>query len=332
MKRLNTPNGILMPTIDSFYERTSMAINAQPQEGNFFFLPGKGWGAEIAIRGQIHGRKKHSKYLHTIPYRSHSDFELYATPKDFSYTQDFKDLFGAQEVYEETRTKMFGRTDNNRNPIPVGYLQQNSETTILNGTKIKTLNLEFLFADKLISESYKFDKPNNHGRDISDSACIALLYDLDVNEVKKIINDFYIQPRREFILSKINDKSLKERGKTLLNKINNQKEFEADDRYLPSILSYTQALSLEELKHLYNDESKWEKGKLKDDEAIKIIQTDIEKYRKNVDNELREVSQEDIFKKIDTFFLITENRRKEMDSKMNNLDTQIKNVLSRDVK
>ena len=61
MTRLDTPNGILMPTLDNFYERTNLAIKTQPQEGKYFFLPGKGWGAEIAIRGQIMGRKKHSQ-------------------------------------------------------------------------------------------------------------------------------------------------------------------------------------------------------------------------------------------------------------------------------
>ena len=47
MKRLDVQNGILMPTIDSFYERTKLAIDTQPQEGNSYFLPGKGWGQKL---------------------------------------------------------------------------------------------------------------------------------------------------------------------------------------------------------------------------------------------------------------------------------------------
>ena len=138
MTRLDAPDGILMPTLDSFYERTNLAVKTQPQEGKYFFLPGKGWGTEIAIRGQVMGRKKHSRYLHTIPYRSHSDFELYAVPENFSYTEDFKDLFGSQETYRETQSKMFGRVGNNTNPIPEGYLKKTSEITNLNGNNIKT--------------------------------------------------------------------------------------------------------------------------------------------------------------------------------------------------
>ena len=316
MTRLDAPDGILMPTLDSFYERTNLAVKTQPQEGKYFFLPGKGWGTEIAIRGQVMGRKKHSRYLHTIPYRSHSDFELYAVPENFSYTEDFKDLFGSQETYRETQSKMFGRVGNNTNPIPEGYLKKTSEITNLNGNNIKTLNLEFLFADKLISEHYEFNKPNNHGRDISDSACLALLYDLDINKVKKIINDFYIQPQREFFTSQISSESLKKRAQNIVNKINSEKELDAEDRYIASITSYTQAFSFQEIEDLYNDESKWNNGKLKSEEALKIVQADLEIYKKNTDNKLKECSQENIFKKIDAFFAINKGRRHAIDMSM----------------
>lgn len=329
MKRLNAPDGILMPTIESFFERTSLAIASQPQEGNSYFLPGKGWGAEIAIRGQISGRKKYSKYLHTIPYRSHSDFEMYAVSKNFSYTEEFKTLFGSQERYEETQTKMFGRTDNNRSPIPAGYLRENSEITVLNGLNIKTLNLEFLFADKLISEHYEFNKPNNHGRDISDSACIALLYDLDRDKIKKIINDFYIAPQRELILSNVSEENLKKRASILLKKINGQREFAPDDRCIPSITSYSQAISSQELNNLYKDESKWDNGKLKGEEALKIIELDLNIYKKNMGGKLEELSPENIFKKIDSFFLNVEEQRKKIDNDMcktSKLNFEIKRI------
>lgn len=326
MTRLDTPNGILMPTLDSFYERTNLAIKTQPQEGKYFFLPGKGWGAEIAIRGQIMGRKKHSQYLHKIPYRSHSDFEMYAVPENFSYTEDFKDLFGPQEIYKETQSKMFGRVGNNTSPIPKGYLKETSETTNLNGINIKTLNLEFLFADKLISEHYEFNKPNNHGRDISDSACIALLYDLDINKVKTIINDFYIQPQRETISAQITPDNLKKRAQNLLKKINSQKELDSDDRYIPSIISYTQALSPQELEELYQDDSKWNNGKLKDEEALKIVQTDLKIHKQKTDNELKEFSQETIFKKIDNFFATNTAQRKAIDLNMAQTNQQLSSI------
>lgn len=237
-------------------------------------------------------------------------------PKDFSYTENFKDLFGSQEIYGETQSKMFGRVGNNTNPIPEGYLKETSEITNLNGINIKTLNLEFLFADKLISEHYEFNKPNNHGRDISDSACLALLYDLDIKKVKEIINDFYIQPQREFITSQISSESLKKRARNLVNKINSQKELDVEDRYIAGITSYTQAFSSQEIENLYNDESKWSNGKLKSKEAMKIVQADLEIYEKNINNKLKEYSQENIFKKIDTFFAINKEQRRAIDMGM----------------
>lgn len=330
MSRVDAPNGILMPTLDSFYERTNLAIKTQPQEGKYFFLPGKGWGAEIAIRGQIVGRKKHSQYLHTIPYRSHSDFEMYAVPENFSYTEDFKDLFGPQEIYKETQSKMFGRVGNNTSPIPKRYLKETSEITNLNGVNIKTLNLEFLFADKLISEHYEFNKPNNHGRDISDSACIALLYDLNINKVKTIINDFYIQPQRETISAQISSDSIRKRAQILLKKINSQKELNSDDRYIPSIISYTQAFSLQELETLYQDESKWNNGKLKDEEALKIVQADLKAHKQKTNNELKEFSQETIFKKIDAFFATNTAQRKAIDINIAQTNQHLSSIKAND--
>ncbi len=310
--RLDAPNGILMPTLESFYERTNLAISTQPQEGRHFFLPGKGWGTEIAIRGQVQGRKKHSKYLQAIPYRSHADFELYSVPQNFAYTPEFKDLFGGQETYDETYTKKLGK----RKPIPLGYIKENAETTSLNGVEIKTLNLEFLLAEKLISEDYVFNKPNNHGRDISDSACIALLYDMDVDKVKQIINDFYIQPNSEYIASKISPDNLKTRAQNLIKKINSQKDYEADDRYIAGITNYTKALSAQELKDLYSDESKWNGGKLKSEVALKIVEADFVKYKEEIGKELNEYSKENIFKKTDAFFRAVDEGRKAIDRDM----------------
>ena len=251
---------------------------------------------------------------------------MYAVPENFSYTEDFKDLFGPQEIYKETQSKMFGRVGNNTSPIPKGYLKETSEITNLNGINIKTLNLEFLFADKLISEHYEFNKPNNHGRDISDSACITLLYDLDINKVKTIINDFYIQPQRETISAQITPDNLKKRAQNLLKKINSQKERDSDDRYIPSIISYTQALSPQELEELYQDDSKWNNGKLKDEEALKIVQADLKIHKQKTDNELKEFSQETIFKKIDNFFATNTAQRKAIDLNMAQTNQQLSSI------
>lgn len=316
METTDEKKGILMPTIDSFYEKTALALSVQPQKGRYFFLPGKGWGTEIAIRGDIVGRTKHNKYLHAIPYRSHSDFELYGVPNNFAYTQAFHDAFGSQEYFGETQTKMFGRKENNTSPIPRGYIKENSEITVLDGANIQTLNLEMLIADKLISEKFQFNKPNNHGRDISDSACLALLYDVDIDKVKNIINDFYIKPEREYAASKVSDEALLKRAQNLIRKINSVKDNDAEDRCYYSISLYAPVFSEKDLHDLYEDESKWENGKLKEQEAIKIIHADYKKFKSDNDTELNNLSQENIFKKIDAFFLAVQTRRKELDIEM----------------
>ena len=319
MGRIETQNGILMPTLDSFYEMTRLALDVQPQKGLTFFMPGKGWGSEIAIRGQVVGRKKHTKYLHKIPYRSHSDFELYSVPKHFRYSSKFQELFGSQEWYGETQTKSFKYGHN----IPMGYMKEGSETTILDGLSIQTLSLEFLMADKLVSEGYNFDKPNNHGRDISDSACIALLYDLDVDKIKEIINEFHIKPKNEELKAELSDEKFAVRGNHLIKCLNIQKQYAEDIDYTGFVRRNSQIFTEQGLRDLYNDESKWEDGKLKKEEADKIIQADAKIYKAGIDAKLEEYSQESIFKKIDNFFLTAKERRKEMDNEMGMVSQQM---------
>jgi hypothetical protein len=87
-------NGILMPDIVAFNTATKTALATMPQSGRHNYLAAKGWGAELAILGEAKNRKK-NKLNFTIPYRSHSDFELYGVSDEFAYTEAFYNIFGA---------------------------------------------------------------------------------------------------------------------------------------------------------------------------------------------------------------------------------------------
>ena len=90
---------------------------------------------------------------------------------------------------------------------------------------------------------------------------------------------------------------------------------------IPSLLC--RGVSSQDISDLYNDESKWENGKLKNEEALPIAKLDLEIYEKSINKELNELSQENIFKKIDTFFLINEEQRKTMDDNMTTIRTNL---------
>ena len=189
----------MMETLDEFEAKTILAFDLQPQEGLYAFLPGKGWGTEIAIQYPVYKktdagyveRKKDPVCFQARGYRSHSDFEMYGMQRRLvrdHYTPKFLKEFGCQEYFETTKLAEKGVEDISREE-----LWNNTEITVLpNGKEITTLSLEYLLVEKLIENS-KFEQPNNHGRDISDAGALALVYeDIDREKVKEIYTQNYI--------------------------------------------------------------------------------------------------------------------------------------------
>ena len=187
-----------MRTFDDFEKKTMQAFDLQPQEGEYAFLPGKGWGTEIAIQYPVYKktangyveRRKNPACFQERGYRTHSDFELYGMSKEGKhYTPDFAAHFGDPEWFETT--KMHDKDDEEN--ITRDELWANTEITVLpNGKKIKTLSVEYLLVEKLI-ENPHFSAPNNHGRDISDAAALAIVYDdIDREKVKEIYMRNYV--------------------------------------------------------------------------------------------------------------------------------------------
>lgn len=181
LKLLGT-DGILMPTVQSFFAATELALETMPQQEPHFYLAGKGWGAEIALLGEIEGKQKNKI---DFGYRSHSDFELYATRQNFEYTEPFQNIFGAQEVYPVHKTKGLKN-------LPDTLLRQTAETVSLNGLEIKIPQLELLFLDKWIvpgTHSRTFN-----GNPLTDAVALATAYLLDRELAHHYLEEYFIKP------------------------------------------------------------------------------------------------------------------------------------------
>lgn len=219
------PDGILMPTVEVFFEATAEALSLMPQAGDHYYLAGKGWGTEIALQGNVVGRKK---LLADIPARSHSDFELYGTQKGFQYTEAFYARFGAQEFYPQSKTK--GLSD-----LPEGLLVSTAECAVLpmarGPLEILLPQLELLFLDKWLKQETTPRVINE--RAACDAECLAAAYELDRGLLHHYLDQYVIEPERKRItesrarcsgnqtknvakvLTKLQRQSIDEGGKTL---------------------------------------------------------------------------------------------------------------------
>lgn len=189
LERRDLINGLLMPTFKDFLEATQEAVVLMPQEGDYFYLAGKGWGTEIALQGEVDGRVKR---LGSIPARSHSDFELYGTKDDFRYTDDFYDRFGAQEVYPRSRTKGLFE-------LPDDLLRRTAEKAKLpcaDGTiEVLLPQLELLFLDKWMKRETT-PRPID-GVPVCDAECLAATYDLNAPLLHTYLERHVIGPEKK---------------------------------------------------------------------------------------------------------------------------------------
>ena len=109
---------MMMESLEEFEAKTMLAFDLQPQEGEYAFLPGKGWGTEIAIQYPVYKktpnglveREKDPACFEARGYRTHSDFEFYGTVEAKGhYTPAFLRRFGAQEVFKTTKMESIER-------------------------------------------------------------------------------------------------------------------------------------------------------------------------------------------------------------------------------
>lgn len=191
--------GIIMPTIETFDKKISMSINLWPQigeNGEIYYLLGKGVGVEIAIRGEVKGRKKRNN---NFPYRSHSDFEIYNCIgyENLPESKPFTFVFGGQELYPKTSTK--GLKD-----MDPGLMDSTYEIVMYNGEEYLVPQLEILFLDKFLCQE---STPRNEG-------CDALLllkeYELDIDKVLYYFDQYYynVECEKFIVPSKLYERCL----------------------------------------------------------------------------------------------------------------------------
>ena len=201
-------HGIMMPCIEDFYRALLVALSVHPQRdanGNINYLFGKGFGTEVALRGDVSARTKHN----TNPiYRSHSDFELYDA-KVFT-TRAFWEIFGSQEFFPPDRTKGLVNFEED-------YMDSTYETVNVDGYEVLVPQLELLFADKFLN------KEGTPRDGVFDCELLAKEYDLDFDLIKKYVKEHgyetVIKPKK---LAESRDRYKQYFEKKILNQINSR--------------------------------------------------------------------------------------------------------------
>ena len=336
------PRGIVMETFDEFEAKTMLAFDLQPQEGEIAFLPGKGWGTEIAIQYPVYKktadgyvkRKKDPACFKKRGYRSHSDMELYGmlnAAKDNGplYTPEFHEKFGSQEVFQATKVANAMGVN-----VPTREeLWDNTEITILpNGRQIKTMSLEYLLLEKLM-EYPNFDKPNNHGRNISDAGALALVYeDIDREKVKELYKR-YLDLKTQKILRDVPDVisyvtaprsgGRSSRYETVVRNMEKISHLQYDPLIFGSFVggvsasgepgpgpTFLRAEDCVPIMQIFNDPASWKEQKLTESAKEAVRESMIKSTQESLRIKLEEIGQS--MKKIDKFFSDVDRRKKEI--------------------
>lgn len=186
-RRQTMEGGIEMPTEKIFYNKVFVAISLWRQKkegGGITYILGKGTGVEIALRGNVRGREKRQP---AFPYRSHSDFELYAVDVGIEvYSPAFMTVFGAQEYFPPTKTKGLSH-------LPPDLLHKTCETVDLGGIDILIPELELMYLDK------RFASEATPREDGYDHELLAKRYVLDTEKVLQYLNTFVLPGMRNKI-------------------------------------------------------------------------------------------------------------------------------------
>jgi hypothetical protein len=181
-------DGIIMPDMDTFTAKMVLARALMPQRdegGNITYLFGKGAGAELALQGDVVDR---TKRVAEVPYRTHSDFEIYGVATDnydaIPHGDRFRTVFGGQEIYPVGNTKGL-------HELPPDYLHQTAETVNFGGLDFLVPRLELQFVDK-------FEKANEPVerklRQKTDAEWLASTYEMDQELVHSTIDNYVIAP------------------------------------------------------------------------------------------------------------------------------------------
>jgi hypothetical protein len=183
-----TVDSIEMPDQTVFTIKMILARALMPQrdaEGQPQYLFGKGAGIELALQGQVKNRTKAGG---NVPFRTHSDMEIYAAKRDdyseISSSERFLAVFGAQEIYP------VGNTKGLRN-LPPTLLHASAEEVDYFGLVFLIPNLELQFVDKFQRSSPSTEKKLRTNTDIE---WLAATYTLDRERIHQVLNEYVIKP------------------------------------------------------------------------------------------------------------------------------------------
>jgi len=184
---------IQLPTEEVFFKKVLLAVSLwrQKEGKRISYLMGKGTGIEIALKGEIKGRKKRPV---EFPYRSHSDFELYGVSYqegadgkgnigEEPFSENFRKIIGGQEYFPFSRTKGL-------KSLPPNLLQKTAEVVDFGGVPIYVPQLELLFLDKYIAQE---STPRPEG---IDAELLARQYVLDRERIHRYLEQYYIEPKK----------------------------------------------------------------------------------------------------------------------------------------
>lgn len=190
-------HGALMPTVENFCEKTLLAVSLwrqRDEQGRINYLMGKGSGVEMALLGDVKGRKKR---VGSFSFRPHSDFELYGVDQEKCiYTDEFVAVFDAQEYFPKTKTK--GLSD-----LPPELLDETAEIVEFGSATIIIPQLELLFLDKWRARE---STPRPEG---FDDECLARAYELNIALLHSYLEKYVLDNDRKKIELEFTDKAAK---------------------------------------------------------------------------------------------------------------------------
>jgi len=194
--------GIKFKTYDDFINKIILMTKVwnQTENENVNYLFGNSVATEIALQGNVVGRKKNN---HCYPYREHSDVVLYDV-KIFDYddtmdSNDFRNTFGNVEFYSSNETKILTM-------LPNDLLDNTLETVIINNKKILIPQLEIIFLESYLNRELI---SREHGYDYE---LLFNEYELDINKILRYLEEYYIKPKINSdyeYYSKLLDKQIK---------------------------------------------------------------------------------------------------------------------------
>ncbi len=205
-------NGVEMPTFEKFFQKTLLAIALWPQksEQKINYLFGKGHAVEIALQGEIVGRRRISD---DPTFRQHADFDLYNVTQ--VPPEIYKKVFGATEIYPPEKTKGLSQ-------LPSTLLADTAETVLLGNVSVYIPQLELLFIDKVLKRE---STPRPEG---FDAFMLAKHYELQREKIHSYLESYVISPQKQILLEE-KEKALRVQLNGIKSLYNMSKDVLAED-------------------------------------------------------------------------------------------------------